>query len=468
MKKFIKYLMAMCLFWSFQSMAQVTLVASGTGGPTAWRNFNLPTPIPGPPTGTPYGNYTGQPAGWQTSNASGAGWQATVINDTWSPAGQPQPMWVAEPAGQVYGVLFRTNFNLTSTNGVYYMTLRPDNQCEVFINGVQIGGIYNWSNGLVTVCVPNSVLQVGTNRVGIQTTEWANAASRQQFLLERENAPVGPSITPGDEKYCSDDAPVQYTGTPTGGTWSGNGISSSGLFTPSSSNIGSNTLTYTVTSAVGPCTVTSSASVIAIVEECCPDDMASFTQVKFTFVNTSTPSGLPSPIDSCCTFGFSSVTWTVCELFQSGPFNYVSCYQVNTYNLQYTPSPGAIAYEICLTVVDCAGCEDKICGEWTELKKLTDGGKSSEGNEIGFDIERSDIKILPNPNNGSFQISISGYEDGLNSEMFITDLSGKVMMKISEPSSRVLITNLDLSAGMYVFVHKNDEGTQTEKILVQK
>ena len=52
-----------------------------------------------------------------------------------------------------------------------------------------------------------------------------------------------------DQTVCSDGATIQLSGVPAGGTWSGNGVSASGLFTPSSSLIGVQTLTYTVAGA---------------------------------------------------------------------------------------------------------------------------------------------------------------------------------------------------------------------------
>ena len=52
-----------------------------------------------------------------------------------------------------------------------------------------------------------------------------------------------------DQSVCSDGAAIQLTGVPAGGTWSGNGVTSGGLFTPSASLIGLQTLTYSVSGA---------------------------------------------------------------------------------------------------------------------------------------------------------------------------------------------------------------------------
>ncbi|PSR55206.1 hypothetical protein AHMF7605_17680 [Adhaeribacter arboris] len=55
-----------------------------------------------------------------------------------------------------------------------------------------------------------------------------------------------------DQVVCADSAPFMITdATPPGGTWSGPGVSSNGLFTPGPQVVGTNVLTYSVT--VGAC-----------------------------------------------------------------------------------------------------------------------------------------------------------------------------------------------------------------------
>ncbi len=64
------------------------------------------------------------------------------------------------------------------------------------------------------------------------------------IVLNRENVTIEPVAPP-----CNSAQPIQLTATPTGGTWSGNGVSANGVFNPAIANIGINTLTYTVGSA---------------------------------------------------------------------------------------------------------------------------------------------------------------------------------------------------------------------------
>ncbi|MCX7767686.1 MAG: PKD domain-containing protein [Flavobacteriales bacterium] len=61
------------------------------------------------------------------------------------------------------------------------------------------------------------------------------------------NATPSPSITPSGP-FCTNSSPVNLTATPGGGTWSGPGVSASGLFNPGSAGPGTHSITYTITS----------------------------------------------------------------------------------------------------------------------------------------------------------------------------------------------------------------------------
>lgn len=75
------------------------------------------------------------------------------------------------------------------------------------------------------------------------------ATFRKTFTVDQPTiVNAGPN-----EGICAVSNPIQLTGaTPTGGTWNGNGVSPTGVFTPSEALIGKQTLTYSVT--VGKCT----------------------------------------------------------------------------------------------------------------------------------------------------------------------------------------------------------------------
>jgi gliding motility-associated-like protein len=61
--------------------------------------------------------------------------------------------------------------------------------------------------------------------------------------------PIQMNIT--DSSFCSNEPPVQFSPTPTDGVWSGNGISSTGLFNPSTTGNGTFPITYSIAQGTG-------------------------------------------------------------------------------------------------------------------------------------------------------------------------------------------------------------------------
>ena len=56
--------------------------------------------------------------------------------------------------------------------------------------------------------------------------------------------PATPTLTP-QNPLCVSDAPVQLTASPAGGTWSGQGVSTTGLFNPATAGVGPEVISYT-------------------------------------------------------------------------------------------------------------------------------------------------------------------------------------------------------------------------------
>lgn len=86
----------------------------------------------------------------------------------------------------------------------------------------------------------------------IQTFAAAACAPMSSACCDASICPV--------QNVCISDAPMQLTAATPGGTWSGPGVSATGLFTPANAGVGSQTLTYTLacgsestTILVSPC-----------------------------------------------------------------------------------------------------------------------------------------------------------------------------------------------------------------------
>jgi gliding motility-associated-like protein len=86
----------------------------------------------------------------------------------------------------------------------------------------------------------------------IQTFAAAACAPMSSVCCDASICPV--------QNVCISDAPIQLTAATPGGTWSGPGVSATGLFTPANAGVGSQTITYTLacgsestTILVSPC-----------------------------------------------------------------------------------------------------------------------------------------------------------------------------------------------------------------------
>ena len=131
-----------------------------------------------------------------------------------------------------------------------------------------IGGLapnsYSWTNSasLSNGAILNPTASPTTTTSYTLTVVDARGCTASDFTTVTVNTP--PVVNAGtDQTICDQSAPVQMTGqTPVGGSWSGTGVSLTGLFT--SPGIGNYTLTYTFIAANGcSATDTKTISVIA-------------------------------------------------------------------------------------------------------------------------------------------------------------------------------------------------------------
>lgn len=103
------------------------------------------------------------------------------------------------------------------------------------------------------------------------------------------------------------------------------------------------------------------------------------------------------------------------------------------------------------------------------LRVNNSSGELKSGNDIGFDMNETmnsfEVKLWPNPNDGSFFIEMDKSEE--LTEIRILDINGSVILKkiISETTTEVNLTNL--SSGIYFVKLVRGEATRVEKIVIQ-
>lgn len=73
-----------------------------------------------------------------------------------------------------------------------------------------------------------------------------------------QTGPPNPAITPAGP-FCTTSAPVQLIAADMGGTWTGPGVSSTGLFNPATAGVGTHTINYSIGTA--PCNAASSTTI---------------------------------------------------------------------------------------------------------------------------------------------------------------------------------------------------------------
>ncbi len=83
----------------------------------------------------------------------------------------------------------------------------------------------------------------------------------------------------------------------------------------------------------------------------------------------------------------------------------------------------------------------------------------------------SNFKVFPNPNNGTFTVSINTVEEGKNSILALKDLTGRVIYQeqrdVTEGFSSWVVNTTGLPKGLYLLEVSNATGKAVERISVQ-
>lgn len=238
----------------------------------------------------------------------------TVVNPTPSNAGTDQTVCQSSPA-----------LNLTGTpaGGTWTGT------------GVTAAGVFNPTT-------PGTFTLTYTNGSG-------TCATSDQVDITVDPSPVvnaGPN-----QSVCVDGAALNLTGTPAGGTWTGTGVTSTGVFTPATAGIGNHILTYSYTDAATGCsntsTLTISVSALPVVNAG-PDQTVCNQPIAVTI------SGTPA-----------AATWSGPGITPAGSFT-PSATGVFTMTLSFTDAGGCSASDqVDITVVNPvpanAGTDVAIC-----------------------------------------------------------------------------------------------------------
>ncbi|MCC6700729.1 MAG: gliding motility-associated C-terminal domain-containing protein [Fluviicola sp.] len=126
---------------------------------------------------------------------------------------------------------------------------------------------------------------------------WSGSSSNFTMQLGpppgAQTGPPNPAITPVGP-FCTTSPSVQLIAADMGGTWSGPGVSSTGLFNPATAGLGTHTINYTI--GVAPCNAASSTTITV-----------NNASISVSSPNTNICSGSSTTLNAA---GASSYTWS--------------------------------------------------------------------------------------------------------------------------------------------------------------
>lgn len=239
-------------------------------------------------------------------------------------------------------------YTLSASGGTYYLWYN-----------VPVGGTYLSIGSTYT-----TPLITGTTTYYVANYDGGCESSRTPVTITVNPLP-NTTITGLNTGYCINASPITLTGSPSGGTFSGSGLSGD-LFTPANANIGTNSISYSYTNPSTGCskTVNQNVSVYNSPAVSISGLNPSFNLTDSPVTLTGNPSG--------GTFVGDGV---------SG----------NT----FSPSiAGAGSHTVVYIYNDGNGCSNATC-ETTDI--------STAKSEI-FSKE-NEVNVYPNPNSGSFNVS---------------------------------------------------------------
>lgn len=146
-----------------------------------------------------------------------------------------------------------------------------------------------------TSSIPAPFVTAGQDLM-IVVENWSGTSSNFTLSLSptgAQSGPPNPAITPAGP-FCTTSAPVQLIAADMGGTWSGPGVSATGVFNPATAGVGTHTINYAIGNA--PCNAASSTTITV-----------NAASISVSSPNTTICAGSSTTLNAS---GASSYTWS--------------------------------------------------------------------------------------------------------------------------------------------------------------
>lgn len=284
----------------------------------------------------------------------------------------------------------------------------------VLSNGSPAGGVYSIQQQSMTSLDPSSI-GAGTNYLKYTFTDMNNCSNADSVSITINNPPdVELEI---DMEFCENDEPWAITGqSPSGGTFSGNGVSMFN-FSPSDAGVGTHTITYTYTSFLTSCSNEASADVL----------VNAIPQTPSISVDNDT-----LKVNS---LGAANYYW----------YNQQGALVSSGNNYFYPTSLTGNYFVIIENDVECKSNASEVFN----YQRAPAGINS---------LNRFEIEIYPNPVNAEGSIFFSEL-----ATYFLYDSFGRLVLQSDIPTNQISLSNI--SNGLY-FIRLN-ESDEMRKIIVK-
>lgn len=206
-------------------------------------------------TGLATGYCLTSPASTLTGTPAGGVWSGAITSNVFNPA--VVGIGIKSITYTVTDVATSCSFDTTYITEVYSVPVASisglsasycDNEPSVALTGSPIGGTFAGAGISGNIFSP-SIAGVGTHTIEYQVNNGVGCGDTAYQVVNVLPAPIAMFSGLGNQ-YCSTASPVLLSGTPTGGSFSGSGITGN-QFSPSTAATGVNWITYTFTGSNG-------------------------------------------------------------------------------------------------------------------------------------------------------------------------------------------------------------------------
>ena len=419
-----------------QTSINVSALPTATiaGPTTACTNSPVTFTISNPTSSTTYN--------WQTSGGTVSG-SGTSVSANFTQGGV-QTITVTPSTSCGQGTPQSYTINVTDLSGFNingFSTACTNTSMYYVLNNIQPGVNYQWqtTGGTLTSSGTSANItfsQSGTQTITVTPSSTCGTGTPQTFQVNVTTLQVSLASFPSFQS--TDPAYTLIEGSPSGGTYSGNGVVGN-IFYPTQAGVGSHAITYTYSQ--NGCTESTSGTITVSQAGAAP-------VADFTASQTNGPSNMVVNYLDLSANNPTSWLWT----FDGG--TPATSTQQHPTGITY---PNTGVYKVSLTACNAIGCDTKTINGYITVPTT----------QI---IEKSVIKVFPNPTTSVLNITIS--EDAYKLETLrLTNVLGQTL-----ETSQVQLTNNELysidvskySSGQYILAGYGKEGLLfTEKIIIK-